>query len=141
LEPRDWTLLAIAAGNGEALSPVQLQKSLFLLGEMKLPKPRPLFYDFVPFSYGPLDPKIYRDAEALADLRLVTIQTDRWKAYAITPQGQLEAERIKQCADPGAADYLERVVAWARSLSFQELVKAIYARFPAYRANSIFQFE
>jgi hypothetical protein len=27
----DWTLLAIAAGGGQSLSPVQLQKSLFLL--------------------------------------------------------------------------------------------------------------
>jgi hypothetical protein len=29
-----WTLLAISVANGKTLSPVQVQKSLFLLGRM-----------------------------------------------------------------------------------------------------------
>ena len=33
LRRRDWTLLAVAAAGGASLTPVQLQKILFLLGE------------------------------------------------------------------------------------------------------------
>jgi len=133
---RDWTLLAIAAADGEALSPVQLQKVLFLLGEFKL-KGRNNFYNFIPYNYGPFDPEIYRDAEALEADRLVTVQAGgRWKQYAATPRGLALAERLN--ADADALDYLRRVVKWARSLTFQELVTAIYKRFPEYRVNSVF---
>lgn len=133
---RDWTLLAIAAADGEPLSPVQLQKILFLLGEFKLKGKR--FYRFVPYNYGPFDPEIYRDAETLEAEGLISITSGgRWKGYAATPRGLAVADRIN--ANPDAKDYLRRVVTWARSLSFQELLRAIYARFPEYRANSVFQ--
>ena len=134
---RDWTLLAIAAADGEALTPVQLQKVLFLLGEFKL-KGRSNFYHFIPYNYGPFDPQIYRDAEALEADKLVAVQTGgRWKQYAATPRGLAVANRLN--ADADAMDYLRRVVRWACSLTFQELVSAIYARFPEYRVNSVFQ--
>jgi uncharacterized protein YwgA len=135
---RDWTLLAIAAANGEPLTPVQLQKVLFLLGRMKLKDAN--LYNFVPYNYGPYDATIYRDAESLEHDRLVSIRAGgRWKDYSATPEGLRIAERVKRSADPDAVDYLDRVVTWARSLSFQALVRAIYTRFPEFRVNSLFQ--
>ena len=36
LQKKDWTLLAIALADGQPLSPVQLQKSVFLFGKAVL---------------------------------------------------------------------------------------------------------
>jgi uncharacterized phage-associated protein len=138
LTKRDWTLLAISAAEGEPLSPVQLQKALFLLGQMRADRVGNDFYQFEAHNYGPFSSGIYRDAEALEGDGLVTIQSDgRWKKYAATPRGLATAKSLS--VDSGANQYLQRVVAWVRSLSFQALVRAIYARFPDYRANSVFQ--
>ena len=51
LDRKDWALLAIAnAGHGVSLSPVQLQKSLFLLGRELGSKVGANFYDFQPYT-------------------------------------------------------------------------------------------
>jgi uncharacterized phage-associated protein len=138
---RYWTLLAIAAAKGEPLSPVQLQKALFLLGAQMRERVSP-FYTFRAYNYGPFDANVYKDAEALGQEGLVLLQLNPagWTDYAATPKGLAEADRIRQEVDAEAAAYLERVVAWTRSLSFQQLVRAIYARFPEYRQNSVFQY-
>jgi len=138
---RDWTLLAIAAADGEPLSPVQLQKALFLLGQMM---PRQLdgggFYDFRPYSYGPFDATVYQDAESLSAEGLVHIEVGRWKQYAATSKGLGAADEVRRDANPDAVQYLSKVVAWVRSISFRELIKAIYARFPEYREKSVFRY-
>ena len=138
---RDWTLLTIAAADGEPLTPVQLQKALFLLGQMM---PQHLdsaqFYDFQPYSYGPFDATVYKDAESLSAEGLVHIEVGRWKQYAATSKGMGAADDVRRRANADAVQYLSKVVDWVRSVSFQELVKAIYARFPRYREKSIFQY-
>ncbi len=69
MKPQDWTLLAISAAKGRGLSPIQLQKSLFLL-ERRLSKEElgEQFYEFVPYNYGPFDVKIYQDAKYLDEV-------------------------------------------------------------------------
>lgn len=139
--PREhWTLLAIAAAGGKPLSPVQLQKSLFVLGREMREAVGAGFYNFRPYNYGPFDSAVYADAEMLASLGLVNInQPWRWKEYAATPDGMKEAGRVKSSAPPAATAYLAKIVAWAGSLSFQDLVRAIYARYPDTRTKSIFE--
>jgi len=59
--------------------------------------------------------------------------------YFITDAG---ANRLTQIADqpsPRAVQYLERVVDWAKALSFPALVRAIYQEYPAFRINSVFR--
>ena len=69
----DWALLAIASADGSSVSPVQLQKALFLLGE-DLPKTKTQsFYEFEPYHYGPFDQAVYSDAEKLSREGLVSI--------------------------------------------------------------------
>ena len=135
-----WVLLAITAAGGRPLSPVQLQKSLFVLGREMCEAVGDGFYNFRPYNYGPFDSDVYADAEMLASRGLVNIsQPWRWKEYAATPAGMREAEQVKGEAPPAATAYLAKIVAWARSLSFQDLVRAIYARYPDTRAKSIFE--
>ncbi len=139
LKREDWALLAIAAADGAPLEPVQLQKALFLLGK-EMPKAVGRgYYHFTPYNYGPFDQGVYADAEVLAARGLVSIDTPRrWAVYAATAEGLRRAAELSgQVAD--AWGYLRKVVAWARGLTFQQLVRAIYAAYPDQRANSVFR--
>jgi uncharacterized protein YwgA len=137
---RDWTLMAIASAEGQPLSPVQLQKSLFLLSRnVKTGKD---FYTFSPYNYGPFCQQIYSDAEDLAAQGFVEMRRrpgESWFEYSITKAGMEKALALEQKADPAASAYLDKAVAWARSLSFADLVRSIYKHFPEFRKNSVFQ--
>jgi uncharacterized protein YwgA len=142
MERKDWTLLAICAANAKGLSPVQLQKTLFLLGE-ELPRfVGNDFYQFSPYHYGPFDRSVYDDAEKLADEGLVAITQrsgENWNRYLATAEGCARAEGTKESAPAAAVEYLNNVVAWALRQSFTSLVRAIYERYPRMKANSVFQ--
>lgn len=143
LERKDWALLAIAAAAGEPVSPVQLQKSLFLLGKNFAADLGVGFYRFDPYDYGPFASEVYRDAESLGGEGFIAIDTAEpsrsWKMYAATPAGLERATQLEMVAPDGTAAYVKAVVAWARSLSFRQLVSAIYAQYPEQRANSVFR--
>lgn len=142
LNRKHWTLLALASAEGRPLSPVQLQKSLFLLGREMAGDVGPDYYQFEPYNYGPFDLEVYRDAERLAREGLVAIDTNsylRYNEYRATPRGLEVAVELIAQAPTRAADYLRRVVEWARGLGFAELVSAIYSQYPEMRVNSVFR--
>jgi uncharacterized protein YwgA len=136
---QDWLLLALAAAQDKGLTPVQLQKSLFLFekGLNRLAN----FYHFVPYNYGPFDAQIYRDADSLSQLGLVESRTGgrRWPQYYITAAGQGKAREAQEQLSAEVLAYVNNTVAWTQRLSFPDLVRAIYQKYPEYRANSIFQ--
>ena len=137
-----WTLLALSAAGGAALSPVQLQKSLFLLGRELSDAVGENYYVFQPYNFGPFDADVYHDAEKLAAQGLVAIHREPWRSwveYQATPAGLKYARKIQTEVAPEAFAYLRKTVAWAQSLSFQALVRSIYQRYPEFRANSVFQ--
>lgn len=139
----DWTLLVIAAAKKRGLSPVQLQKSLFLLGQ-RLDNSilGNDFYTFEPYNYGPFDVTVYQDAERLATDGLVVISRTperRWALYQSTEDGSEAAERLRRNVPDFWLRYADRLVAWVQHLSFRDLVRAIYAEYPEYRANSVFR--
>lgn len=138
----DWTLLALASAGGKPLTPVQLQKALFLLGR-ELPKVTGKnYYRFVPHNFGPFDPTIYHDSEQLEDEGFVSVLYQagrRWPVYSVTPRGLQRAHELEKSAPVTGVEYLRKAVKWARSLSFQQLVQAIYREYPEYRVNSIFR--
>jgi uncharacterized protein len=141
---KDWILLTIAAARGESLSPVQLQKSLFLIERNLTGAQRRTrdFYKFTPYDYGPFDSTIYRDAGKLESEGYVSIiQTGNgsYREYAATPDGLRNASELRQQLDEVALDYLDRVVEWTRKLSFGELVSSIYKAYPEMAVNSVFR--
>ena len=98
------------------------------------------FYEFVPYSYGPFCAEVYQDAERLQSRnRFVHIEQGQYKQYSVTPAGRNHATELEGDLPPETVDYVHRVVAWAKSLSFSELVQAIYQKYPDYRVNSVFQ--
>src|SRR5690242_17212272 len=121
------------------LSPVQLQKCLFVLGKELPAEVGDDFYDFIPYNYGPFDRLIYRDATALSLQGLLAVSAvpgQRYNEYSLTPSGITTFESIKKFAPSKAVQFLESVVHWAQGLSFSDLVRAIYEKYPEYKANS-----
>ena len=142
MKRENWTLIAICSAKNRGLSPVQLQKTLFLMGQELPQEVGYPYYNFVPYNYGPFDAQIYTDAESLAKQGLVAIESSsakRWSKYLATSFGLKSAEQIKQEVSPCALQYLQTVIDWVQDLSFQQLVRAIYKKYPQYRANSVFQ--
>jgi uncharacterized protein YwgA len=125
--------------SGKGLDPVRLQKCLFLFGE-RLPKLTQQFYKFKPYNYGPFCQDIYRDAEALQSQGLVAISgSGATKFYRLTSAGVKEASGLLETVPEIARKFLCDVTAWASSLTFPQLVSAIYKEFPKYKQNSVFQ--
>ena len=134
----DVLLKIITAAEGDPLSPVQLQKIAFLVGEECAEFVPKSYYKFVPYDYGPFCIDIYRDAEKLEQQGLVSIEfnpTGGWKEYRATfrssGEGTTSIPKI-------VADYIEKAVKWGKELTFRELVSSIYHHYPQYRENSIF---
>ena len=144
LTAKDWTLLVIAAAKDHSLSPVQLQKALFLIARNLTDAQRctTSFYDFRPYDYGPFSAEVYRDAERLRAEGLVIIDPSSgfaYRDYAATAAGIERASLLRSQLDPSVCEYLDSMVAWVRSLSFNALVQAIYRDYPEMRANSVFR--
>jgi uncharacterized protein YwgA len=134
-------LIVLSLAEGKPMTPVQVQKSLFLADD----KIRDAFrsrYDFQPYDYGPFDRQVYVDAESLTQRGLVEIGTDErggWKTYSATKEGTHQGSELrKQLNEPQRA-MLSRIVRLVRSLSFTELVSAIYRSYPPMRERSVFR--
>lgn len=144
LSKKDWTLLVIDAAKPSSLTPIQLQKSLFLIGQ-KMPNVVSRgFYKFIPYNFGPFCREIYSDAVSLRDAGLVE-QISRpgqdWPEYVISPTGTKAAEDLRQRIPQEARDYLETLVKWVEKQSFPDLLHAVYRAYPDYAKNSVFNTE
>ncbi len=139
---KNWVLLAVAAGTEKGVEPVQLQKSLFLLGEHFRKKLGSGYSRFEPYDYGPFCKEVYEDAEDLQLEGLLTTNKatgGRWRVYRVTDKGAEASECIRETVNENAVEYIESIVKWTQSLTFSELVSAIYIEFPKYKSRSVFQ--
>ncbi len=138
---KDWLIQALDLA-ADGLTPVQLQKSLFILGA-ELPRSVGRnFYKFEPYNYGPYDSTIYHDADAMAVEGHVEISSPLMSSvrlYQITPSGRELADAKREALDRVGVEYLSKVVGWVEKLSFRDLVEAVYARYPEQRVNSVFE--
>ncbi len=137
---KDLLLKILLAADGEPVTPTQLQKVAFLLGKHFSSELSDDYYDFIAYDFGPFCAEIYRDAEQLERDGLATITINPqggWRQYAATIKG---LQSVSDDIPEAVANYINRAMKWARSLSFQQLIKAIYANFPEYRENSVFRY-
>jgi hypothetical protein len=145
LQARQRLLLSfLGAGGSSPIDPIRIMKGIFLicqrLAEGALPAGAR--YDFVPYSYGPCSFEIYSDLEVLARIGLVQaneVLGVAWKTYSLTPPGIEEARQTLKGLDPDARNYITRVRKYVSSVSFGDLLRAVYAAYPAYAANSVFR--
>lgn len=144
MDKRSWVLLVMAVAKDRSLQPVHLQKTLFLLQQnLSLKNLRVNdFYHFEPYDYGPFCSEIYSDADILSDDGLVHIDqlaNLSYRTYSATGGGVSAAEKLMESLRPEVKTYLTEVVNWTTSLSFKQLVSAIYRYYPEMKVNSVFK--
>ena len=138
---QDVLLAALAASQGRPYSPVQIQKTMFLISK-NIPKvfSNGTVYKFSPYDYGPFDSDVYVDAEKLEKDGLVEIiKGGRWKNYAATDEGLKKGKEVLNLMKPERKTYIKEVSKWVRGQDFAQLVNAIYEQYPDMKANSIFK--
>src|SRR5437867_2462708 len=88
---RDWVMLAIADAGGQPITPVQLQKSLFLLGQELSDEVGNDYFRFRPYHFGPFSAAVYNDADRLEAeglIRIDRLEPGRpWAEFSATPTG------------------------------------------------------
>ena len=96
---------------------------------------------FAPYDYGPFDASVYEVLRELEGDELVSSSesTRGWKRHALTDKGVAEGERLAKGIDPDVIDYIKRASEFVRSLSFSDLVSAVYKAYPEMKANSVFR--
>ena len=124
------------------MSPVQMQKSLFLAIKRAEKHIGEDLYEFIPHNYGPFSAEICRDIDALVqkgDTNIVPNQFRTWKSYGLTQSGRMEAEKALDALDPKVVNFLKSVVAWVVERDFPDLLQAVYDEYPEYAVNSVFR--
>ena len=137
----DWALLTIAAGGYEPLTPVVLQKSLFIVGKNCADVVAGTFYQFEPWDYGPFDADVYDDARELEELGLIArphVVDRQWRDFRITRAGLCKARELRASVPPDVLRYISTVVKWAQELTFTQLVRAVITRYPEMGTAMVF---
>lgn len=137
---RSYMLAVLAAAEGNAHSPVQVQKLFFLI-DKNIPQlvGGPHFH-FSPYNYGPFDSAVYQELGRLVNSGEVEVCPEgTWRIYRLTPKGQRRGERLLTSMPSKAQDYIKRVSVFVRGLTFTQLVAAIYKAYPEMQVNSVFQ--
>jgi uncharacterized protein YwgA len=140
LNKKERLLLALAAGETAAYSPVQVQKLLFLLEENVGERIKGDKYTFSPYDYGPFDASVYGVLKELeSDGFLTTADSGRgWKRHALTDAGLSAAQPLIQQIESDVFEYIQSVSEFVRKLSFSSLVSSIYKAYPDMKKNSVF---
>lgn len=136
---KDILLSIIVAAQGEPISPVQLQKIAFLVGQQfKKELPPERYYNFVPYDYGPFCKEIYTDAIDLEKEGYVQINPSPHHTRRLYRATYSSRDFSLSHIPPELKHYIEEAVEWARSLTFRQLVSSIYKHYPEFGVNSIF---
>ena len=142
LTRQDWLLLTLSRSPDGAMSPVQLQKALFLFGQEVGGSVGTRFYSFVPYDYGPFDAAIYVDLRRMMHEGHVGAEWSpgrSWKNYTLTGPGRKAAHMLESEADARLVEFLGRIVVWVRGRSFSDLLRSVYAAYPEFAVNSVFR--
>jgi uncharacterized protein YwgA len=142
LNRRDWLLAGIALASDRGLSPIQIQKAMFLLRMEAANEVGRQFYRFEPYNYGPFSSAIYTDVDALVMAGLVREDTSRsstYSRYFVTQAGKDRVESLRPEMPNEAEEYLSDAVSWILRVNFTQLLKSIYAKYPRYAVNSVFR--
>jgi uncharacterized protein len=138
----DWLLVYFALkGAPSGLDPVRIQKGMFLLSqEGGLPAEQT--YDFRAYHYGPMSSAVYNDLEYLEATGLIEgtpVPGYSWQRYKATTRGVEEARTLlHEQADSAAAHKLYEIKQDVASKNFNDLLRDVYARYPAYATQSVF---
>lgn len=133
-------LAIIAAADGKELSRVHLQKVAFLVSEEFKDRLPADFYKFDKYDYGPFCIDIYNDTAMLdywGRIRTKPGAEGNDERYAIAESVSFDGLQL----DEDIKQYIKATVDWVADMSFGQLVRAIYLRYPEFLERSIFPFD
>ncbi len=135
-------LAAMAAGRPRArYDAVQLQKLLFLIDREAADMLNGPFFDFQPHHYGPFDKAVYEAVKTLIARSQVREDTGgRYVRYALTNRGREAGMAILTGLPEPASRYMSEVASWVLTVSFYQLLSAVYSRYPDMAVNSVVTF-
>ena len=141
MDKSELMLAALAPAGNDELTPVQVQKLLFLIDRNIAEDVGGTGFHFVPYDYGPFDSSVYDVLRSLEVRQLVSssVTSRGWKKYALTTQGVATGQQHLQTLSPRAQEYIKRVSDFVRTTSFSNLVSAIYKAYPDMKVNSVFR--
>ena len=141
MDRNDLVLAAMAAGGeNAAFPPAQAQKLFFLIDQEIAEHVGGKKFNFEPYDYGPFDSQVYRCLEGLGENGLVLISKGPpHRRYNLTKRGYEAGQRVFGTLPPEVQEFLKDSAKWVNSLQFEQLVSAIYQRYPAMKARSIFR--
>ena len=142
MEKDEMILAAMSPEKGSSFTPVQIQKLMFLIDEELSENLGGKLFRFKPYNYGPFDSELYFRLNALVksgDVELVSVLDQRWSKFRATDQGMTKGIRSLEQLEPWVKKAIEVYSDWVRSLSFTQLLSAIYKKYPDMKANSVFQ--
>lgn len=139
---RDWLLLylsptALGLDENRPLTPVQIQKGMFLL-TMRGRNER--LYEFEPYHWGPFSSEIYDDLRILEVQGLVAaeeIPFQNWKAYTSTESGTERAIEIASVLGNRVVEWVASTRSWVTARSFTRLLQDVYSFYPNYATKSM----
>ena len=138
---RDLVLACLAASEKHFYEPVQIQKIVFLFQEKAVSYLKTKPFSFRPYDYGPFDADIYLCLEELEKEGIVDIignPFDRHRLYRLKENGNDVAKRAFDMIPEPYHNFLSRLAVWVKTVSFAQLVGAIYKEFPSMREKSVF---
>ena len=139
MQRKEIILLGMAGGH--RFSPVQVQKLFFLIDKNIGARVGGPFFSFTPYDYGPFDKAVYAELEKLKNEDLVEIVNGAqpsMRYYQLSKEGEIFAEEIRSKNPVDISSYVETLSRFVRSLSFKDLVSAVYKAYPDMKANSVF---
>lgn len=133
-------LLLIASGSTGSyqLDSIRLMKGAFLASQRGDDSWRGLF-DFRPYDYGPFDASVYRARDSLiARGYLRSLTESRYDTYELTDAGRARVAELEHEEGTAATAWLRHMGEYVTSRSFGQLLREVYAAYPAYAERSVF---
>jgi hypothetical protein len=128
-----------ASEKSEPLDRIRVMKSLFLLSQ-EVPRVANLFH-FEPYLYGAVSFDVYNELDALQRDGLARtteeFSNERWNRYLLTSKGMMEARRISKSLPADIRAKIESIKRYVTSKPTYELLKEIYAKYPAFAKRSV----
>jgi uncharacterized protein len=144
LDNREKFLLSVLSlSNGGDYTPIQIQKLLFLIDKSVGSKVGGPFFHFEPYYYGPFDKEIYSILNRFKTLNLVDETVEGFnnlRKYKLTIDGQSIGSECKKDISSSSLSHIEKLNTFVRTVSFSQLVKAIYQDYPEMKVNSVFNY-
>lgn len=136
---RSEIILAAMAAGGEGVQfdPVRIQKLIFLIEKEAADYIGGPHFNFRPYLYGPFDQAVFDELGQLQGNNEVRMERSHRRTYALSPSGRMSGKEVLLTFPRPVRDYFGNCARWVLSLSFGQLLSAIYQKYPDMAVNSV----